>query len=749
MKISQPIDPLLGQAIGNHQRYVLMQRIGGGGMGEVFLATDTLLGRSVALKLLSGKLATEPMRKRFEREVAVCAALKSDHIVQVFDYGVTTEGYPFFVMEYLEGQTLGQLLKQKRRLSIEHTVNLITQVCAGLHLAHQGVHLQWHGTPSRQPVKVVHRDLKPDNIFLVPTALGEFVKILDFGIAKIRSDHIEHTHITDMFMGTYQYASPEQLRAEKDLDERADIYSLGMILYKMLTGTAPFDFAFEQHADLQPSGAVWAVAHLTKPPIPLRQQRGCEALPLELEAVLMRCLQKAPKQRFASVLELSQALRTVVKLRDDRNLVETTYIGEVEAEVEEAVQVTVTNEPSAPVVQPMIEQNRAEQNRTEQNRTEATEACYSLNTLTYDASATTRRPEPPRRPLPLLIGGGLSVAAALAIGISLLRPSLLFTNDSQTSSSPALSTPQSPSQSPVATRIPQPITAATRSLLGHTDTVWAVAISPDGKTLVSSSFDKTMRLWNLPTGTWRQTLSGHTDAVRAIAVSADNQTLVSGSGDKTIKIWDLQTGELIRTIAGHVGPVWAVALSPDSQTLASGSYDGTIKTWDVPSGEPLQTIPEDYDSIWSLAISPDGQTLASGSYGSTIKLWDLQTGQLLRTLSGHTDAVRSIAISPDGQTLVSGSWDKTIKVWDLQTGELLHTLSGHADRVLSVAISPDGQTIASGSVDQTVKHWNVQTGELLHTFSGHSDWVISVTFSPDGQTIASASKDKTVKLWQW
>ena len=748
MNISQPVDPLFDHALGKHQRYRLKQRIGGGGMGEVFLATDTLLGRSVALKLLSSRLDSEPMRKRFEREVAVCAALQSDHIVQVFDYGVTDEGYPFYVMEYLDGQTLGQLLKQKKRLSVEQTVNLMTQVCSGLHLAHQGVYLQRHGNLSNQYVKVVHRDLKPDNIFLVPTALGEFVKILDFGIAKIRSDQAEHTHITDMFMGTYQYASPEQLRAEQDLDARADIYSLGMILYKMLAGTVPFDFAFEQRSDMQPSGAVWAVAHLTKPPIPLRQQPGCEHLPLALDAVVMRCLQKLPAQRFASVQELSQALQAIAGLLFDRNTVnrntvdrsiaEPTYAASLE---EEVAHPTVAEPESSPAVQDVTEVTAAIGDR------------YPSNTPTYQPSETSRQSVAPRRSL--WIGVGLSLATVLAAGLYSLQSSALLTAISgrfpsnthhSSAASPSSISGSSPAFAQTTTRKSSGLPA--RSLIGHADTVWEIAISPDDQTLASASFDKTIRLWDFQTGTLQQTLTGHTDAVRTIAISSDGKTLVSGSGDKTIKIWNLQTGELLQTITGHAGPVWTVTLSPDSQTLASGSYDGTIKTWDLASGKLLQTIPEDYDSVWSLAISPDGQTLASGSYGSTIKLRDLRTGTLLQTLSGHTDAVRSIAISPDGKTLASGSWDKTVKVWDLQTGELLQTLSGHSDRVLAVAISPDGKMIASGSVDGTVKLWDLQTGELLKTFAGHTDWVISVAFSPDEQTIASGSKDKSIKVWQ-
>jgi len=145
---------------------------------------------------------------------------------------VTPEGHPFYGVS--ARGSLGDLLRRSNRLSVERTVS-ITQVCEGLQLAHQGVTLD-SGTTS-ELVLVIHRDLKPDNIFLVPTALGELVKILDFGIAKIRNDTSEHSQLTNMFIGTYHYASPEQLRVRKDLDGRADIYSLGIILYEMLSGT--------------------------------------------------------------------------------------------------------------------------------------------------------------------------------------------------------------------------------------------------------------------------------------------------------------------------------------------------------------------------------------------------------------------------------------------------------------------------------------------------------------------------------
>ena len=216
--------------------------------------------------------------------MALCAALKSDHIVQVSDHGVTSEGHPFYVMEYLQGQNLCQLLKQEKKLSVDRAVRIVMQVCTGLHLAHQGFKLCRPGGTLSEHVTVVHRDLKPDNIFLVPMALGELVKILDFGIAKIQSDQLR-LNATTMFLGTYRYAAPEQFEVGKDLDERADIYSLGLILYGMLSGTDPFGFGATAH---HISGGAWAIAHVSQRLVPLRQQRGCEQLSPELEAVVMR-----------------------------------------------------------------------------------------------------------------------------------------------------------------------------------------------------------------------------------------------------------------------------------------------------------------------------------------------------------------------------------------------------------------------------------------------------------------------------
>jgi WD40 repeat protein len=280
--------------------------------------------------------------------------------------------------------------------------------------------------------------------------------------------------------------------------------------------------------------------------------------------------------------------------------------------------------------------------------------------------------------------------------------------------------------------------------LGHSSIVSSVAFSPDGKTIVSGSFDNTLKLWDAATGRELRTLSGHSDTVCSVAFSPDGRTIVSGSDDGTLKLWDAATGREFRTLSGHSPDVLSVAFSPDGSTIVSGSFDNTLKLWDDATGRELRTLSGHSDTVRSVAFSPDGKTIVSGSVDNTLKLWDAATGRELRTLSGHSDSVYSVAFSPDGKTIVSGSWDFTLKLWDTATGRELRTLSGHSYGVPSVAFSPDGRTIVSGSWNSTLKLWDAATGRELRTLSSHSS---GVAFSPDGKTIVSGSWDFTLKLW--
>ncbi len=306
-------DPWLGRQIGHRDRYRLDRNVGGGGMGDVYLATDLMLGKQVALKLLKeGLVDHADLRQRFDREITISAALGSEHIVQVTDHGITSEGNPFFVMEYLKGESLGSLLKRQKRIPFARAMRIILQVCTGLQVAHRGVQMMRRdGSSPGDLIKVIHRDLKPDNIFLTPHEIwGDWVKILDFGIAKIRSDQLTEINktLSGSFLGTMRYAAPEQWQGKDDIDVRADLYSLGVLFYEMVSGTDPF--GLQSHSrPVDPTS--WLMAHITTPAQSLRLQNDCSHIPAEVDEIFLRCLAKDPADRFADAGELQVALKNV------------------------------------------------------------------------------------------------------------------------------------------------------------------------------------------------------------------------------------------------------------------------------------------------------------------------------------------------------------------------------------------------------------------------------------------------------
>jgi WD40 repeat protein len=282
-----------------------------------------------------------------------------------------------------------------------------------------------------------------------------------------------------------------------------------------------------------------------------------------------------------------------------------------------------------------------------------------------------------------------------------------------------------------------------KTLKGHISGVIKVNFSPDGKTLASASGDGTVKLWDINSGQVIKTLKGNTSGVIKVNFSPDGKTLASASGDGTVRLWDINSGQVIKTLKGHTSGVIKVNFSRDGKTLASASYDRTVKLWDINSGQVIKTL---QGLVNSVSFSPDGKVLASASDDRTVKLWNINSGQVIKTLQGYTDFVSNVNFSPDGKTLAA-SGDKTLKLWDINSGKNIKTLKGHTGLVLSVNFSPDGKTLASASYDETLKLWNINSGKDIKTFKGHTLYVKSISFSPDGKTLASASWDNTVKLW--
>ncbi len=289
-------DPYVGLLL--NDRYQIEKRIGKGGMGSVYLGSDQSLSRQVAIKVMNSSGGADPDNeiKRFKREVEVCGSLNSPNIVQISDYGLTPQGHPYYVMEYLQGSNLSQVIRSEGFLGWERVVKVVVQICAGLKEAHQH--------------NIVHRDLKPDNIFLISGSLGERVKILDFGIAKLVDDQ-RRTQLTAVgaFLGTLRYAAPEQCGINKPIDARTDLYALGLMIYEMLTGTNPFGVDIEA-AGFNPMD--WINCHLNRQPHPLDRQPDGTPIPETIVNLVMGCLAKKPANRIQSVEELEKPFRRIL-----------------------------------------------------------------------------------------------------------------------------------------------------------------------------------------------------------------------------------------------------------------------------------------------------------------------------------------------------------------------------------------------------------------------------------------------------
>ena len=277
---------------------------------------------------------------------------------------------------------------------------------------------------------------------------------------------------------------------------------------------------------------------------------------------------------------------------------------------------------------------------------------------------------------------------------------------------------------------------------GHTNSIYSVCYSPNGKYLATGSADG-VKLWNVTTGEHVKKLAGQDDVV----YSSDGKYVASSSSSKVVNLSEVATGECIKRFEGHTDTIYSVAYSPDGKYIASGSKDKTIKLWKVATGECVKTFEGHTDTVYSVAYSPDGKYVASASEDETINIWEVASGKCIKTLIGHTSYVMSIAYSPNGKYIASGSLDYTIKLWEIASGNCVKTLEGHTGPVEYVSYSRDGTYLASGSWDRTIKLWKVATGECIKTLAGHTDLVNSVCYSPDGNRITSVSYDQTIKFW--
>ncbi|MCB0107835.1 MAG: hypothetical protein KDE53_18065 [Caldilineaceae bacterium] len=295
---------------------------------------------------------------------------------------------------------------------------------------------------------------------------------------------------------------------------------------------------------------------------------------------------------------------------------------------------------------------------------------------------------------------------------------------------------------------------------GHKARVYSLAFSPNGQFLASSSFDQTIRLWDLSrpkemvSSQLLQTFQGYRHGVWCVTFSPDGQTVASGSTDGLVRFWDVREAgtQPLRVFAGHATWVITVALSPDGKLLASGDNRGIVRLWDLTQAKatPVQIWKTDHSWVRSLCFMPDGQTLiSSSSIDLKVLLWDVTSGRLQQSLQGHTGTILSMGLSHNGRTLAGAGYDQRIYLWDLAKGQPPRILQAHSHRLLTVSLNPKGRTLASGDDAGNIHLWDTTEtdNQPRRCFTGHTGQVLSVCFNPDGRRLASSGQDQLIRLW--
>lgn len=672
--------------------YELLQKIAQGGMGVVYKARQVTLNRLVAVKLiLAGHLATDSEIKRFYLEAEAIANLDHPNIVPIYEVG-NHNGQHYFSMKLVEGENLAQRLAQcKSPIPHRQSASWMVQISRAVHYAHQR--------------GILHRDLKPGNVLLDSQDIPH---VADFGLAK----HIVGPQATSelhTIAGTPNYMAPEQATGIGPLTTSADIYSLGVILYQLLTNRSPFSAATPQE-----------VIQKTRQQTPSPPRQIDPSIDRDLECICLRCLEKEPANRYGSAEALAHELER-----------------------------WLNHEPIlARPINPLERIAKWSRRRPD----------LAIMSLALTAAAV------------LGLAGVLwqwqsaETARRLAETEAFNARENLYQADMNLAQQAFDASNLGRAQSLLARHQPAPGQKDLRNfewrfwwdrcrsdelstLAHHSNIVSAVAFSSDSQIMATASHDRSIQLWD--PATWKSTGTlPHPDAIRSIDFSPDGRYLAAGCLSGSVFLWDLAARKVLREFPcpqySHGG---AARFSPDATTLAVGDMYGLLTLWNVKSTQTIHSVRAHSRAITALAYSSDGKRLASASWDRSACIWEADSLRPLYRLTGHSDGVLCLAFSSDDQHLATGSRDNSIRIWKSSTGELSNTLNPHSAWISQLVFLPDNTTLLSASADQKIKVLNWHTGLETTTLSGHLGEVWALALSPNRQWLISGGKDYSVRAW--
>ena len=694
--------------------FQIVNILGFGGAGVVYRARQTSLKREVALKLImGGRFASPRQRERFRCEAETIARLHHPHIAEIHDHG-EYEGLPYLVQELLSGGTLAERVR-RQSLSPRAAAQLVRTVAQAVHYAHQN--------------GVVHRDLKPANILL--TDAGE-PKVIDFGLAKALDADSGYTR-TGETPGTPSYMAPEQITGAA-VGPHTDIYGLGAILFELLCGEPPFT-----------GGTSTVIFDRILNTAPALMRRGPRRVPIELQSVTFKCLEKDPRHRYASAADFADdlgrfladepvrarttnALQRLWKWARRRPAVAALLAFSLVA----AVVVTAGSMYASLRMARLAREAEEHRQEAEARRVEAQEGQQLLRQQLYAADMTAAYKAYRQNNIVQMQ--------------ELLARHVPHEQETDLRGFPWYFLDRLRHQEQL-------------TLTGHRGDVYTVLYSPDGTRLATCGKDGTVRLWNARDGKPLAVFAGHAKEkeVNALAFTPDGSKLASVSDDGLLFLWDTSMPtatpeDQIRRVdsqqpfADLSYVLRAVAISPDGKLIAAAGNERKIQLIPLQPKGTHTTLPSQSSSITSLLFSRDGRTLYAAEHRS-LRAWDVESGQERWHDKQHEEVIIAICLSHDGDLLVSADTVGQIKCRETKTMERLPSfVTGH-DRADALAFSPDDRTLAIGTQDGHFELWDVASRGRRDTIRGHVGALWSANYAPDGSAIATSSKDGLVRIW--